>query len=77
MTEPRDFDEAVQMVHRAFCDPKHELVGEWDREMADALRRNGYEIRLATEPSVAEAEGIIQRGHVPCCWCGEHHEEGR
>ena len=22
-------------------------------------------------------EGIIQRSHVACCWCGEHHEEGR
>jgi hypothetical protein len=21
-------------------------------------------------------EGITHRSHVPCCWCGEHHEEG-
>lgn len=24
-----------------------------------------------------EDDGLVQRGHVPCCWCGEHHEEGR
>lgn len=40
--EPTSWDEAVQMVHRAFCDPEHELVGDWDSEMADALRRNGF-----------------------------------
>lgn len=44
MTEPQTYDEAVQQVHRAFCDPDHELVGEWDREMAEALQRNGYAI---------------------------------
>lgn len=38
------WDEAVQRVHRAFCEPDHELVGEWDRSMAAALRRNGYAI---------------------------------
>lgn len=37
------FDEAVELVHRAFCYPD-ELVGEWDRSMADALTRGGYAI---------------------------------
>ena len=40
----RDYDEGVYLVHRAFCDPEHELVGEWDRSMAEALRRGGYSI---------------------------------
>lgn len=38
------FDEGVEEVHRAFCDPEHEKVGEWDRSMADALRRRGLAI---------------------------------
>lgn len=37
------FDEAAHEVHRAFCYPDEE-VGEWDRQMADALHRNGYSI---------------------------------
>lgn len=49
-TGEQPYDEAVERVHRAFCDPDHELIGEWDREMAEALRRNGYRIeREATE----------------------------
>jgi hypothetical protein len=39
---PQTYDDAVERVHRAFCDPAHELVGPWDEEMANALRRNGY-----------------------------------
>lgn len=38
------YDEGVELVHRAFCDPEHEMVGEWDKSMADALRRRGYVI---------------------------------
>jgi hypothetical protein len=45
--EPQTYDEAVERVHRAFCDPEHELVGPWDAEMAAALKRNGYAIVLA------------------------------
>ena len=26
-------------------------------------------------PGLREA-GIVQQAHVPCCWCGEHHEDG-
>jgi hypothetical protein len=42
--EPETYDEAAERVHRAFCDPEHEMVGYWDQAMADALRRNGYAI---------------------------------
>jgi hypothetical protein len=42
--EPQTYDEAAERVHRAFCDPDHELVSYWDQAMADALRRNGYAI---------------------------------
>jgi hypothetical protein len=48
-TEPETFDEAAERVHRAFCDPEHELVSYWDAGMAEALRRNGYEIVKAID----------------------------
>lgn len=75
--EPQTYDEAVERVHRAFCDPKHELVGPWDQEMADALKRNGYAIvRAAQEapateglrPALAEYLAWLRR------WVDEHPE---
>jgi hypothetical protein len=62
-----DFDAAVEDVHRAFCDPQHELVGEWDRDMAEAIRRNGYALVRsrpvpAPEPSaqlIAAARAVV------------------
>jgi hypothetical protein len=44
-TPPDEWDTTVENIHRAFCDPEHEKVGDWDREMAAALHRNGYVIR--------------------------------
>jgi hypothetical protein len=26
-------------------------------------------------PAEPEEEGIVQKAHTACCWCGEHHEE--
>lgn len=66
---PRDYDEAVELVHRAFCDPKHELVGDWDREMADALRRNGYVLlhrsRIHSGATVGDIERAGATGEPP------------
>jgi hypothetical protein len=56
--EQRRFDDAVEDVHRAFCDPDHELVSDWDRQMAEALHRNGYRI-------IREAQWETMRLEVP------------
>ena len=47
-----------------------------------ALRPTSEPGRLWREAAVALAtpapldDGLTQRAHVVCCWCGEHHEEG-
>ena len=51
-SEPQTYDEAAERVHRAFCDPDHELVGYWDQAMADALRTHGYAIATVDEVAV-------------------------
>jgi hypothetical protein len=56
-------------------------------ELVEAIERLSMYPRLIAERAYAEGlaaatpapldDGITQRAHVPCCWCGEHHEEGR
>jgi hypothetical protein len=62
----RDFDEAAENVHRAFCEPDHEMVGPWDRDMADALRRNGY--ALIRSPDSLDAAWVAAEAALPEGW---------
>lgn len=75
LTASQEFDHAVEDVHRAFCEPDHELVGEWDRSMAEALRRRGLVIAPTPPPADESAEGLrddlladmaeMKYGHLP------------
>lgn len=63
--EPETYDEAAERVHKAFCDPDHEAVSDWDQSMADALRRNGYAIVRATPyPDATERAAQMAEGYA-------------
>jgi hypothetical protein len=63
----KDFDDAAEAVHRAFCEPDHEKVSRWDQDMADALRRRGLVITRAARASVALDGAAIRRAIDEAC----------
>ena len=69
--EMRYLDEALDALAAA---PKVESVRAASERLGIPIGHvRDYPHRFAP----FEDDGLVQRGHVPCCWCGEHHEEGR
>ena len=57
---PTAFDEAVENIHRAFCYPD-EQAGDWDRDMAEAMRRRGYVLLHRSRIRSGATEGDVER----------------
>ena len=83
-TPPDALREALEIIAASpFPAMSTDAIGITARNIARlALRPTSEPGRLWREAAVALAtpapldDGLTQRAHVVCCWCGEHHEEG-
>ena len=61
-TQTGEWESAAEDVHRAFCDPDHELVSDWDREMSESLLRHGYSLVPTEDAALAAAVRRLEGG---------------